>query len=127
MPPLSGRDGRQQNFSDAAIQACLTLKVTFRLPLRKTTGFMQSLWQLIGLNWVVPDFSTLCHRQRTLRLSLPYRGGTGPLNFLIERTGIKAEGLGVWNAHKYGGSKRRIWRKIHVGIDEETLGFGPNS
>ena len=21
----------------------------------------------------------------------------------------------------YGGSKRRIWRKIHIGIDEETL------
>ena len=22
---------------------------------------------------------------------------------------------------KHGGSKRRIWRKIHIGIDEETL------
>lgn len=26
-----------------------------------------------------------------------------------------------WNARKHGGSKRRIWRKIHIGIDEETL------
>lgn len=24
-------------------------------------------------------------------------------------------------AHKHGGSKRRVWRKIHLGIDEETL------
>ena len=31
------------------------------------------------------------------------------------------EGEGEWNAHKHGGSKRRIWRKIHIGIDEETL------
>jgi hypothetical protein len=26
-----------------------------------------------------------------------------------------------WNARKHGGSKRRIWRKIHIGIDEKTL------
>jgi hypothetical protein len=35
-----------------------------------------------------------------------------------------AEGEGEWNARKHGGSKRRIWRKIHIGIDEETPGFG---
>jgi hypothetical protein len=121
VPPPSGRRGRQQNFSDAAIQACLTLKVLFGLPLRQTTGFVQSLLQLIGLDWAVPDFSTLCRRQRTLNVSLPYRGGTGPLNLLIDSTGIKAEGEGEWNARKHGGSKRRIWRKIHIGIDEETL------
>ena len=121
VPPPSLRRGRQQNFSDAAIQACLTLKVLFGLPLRQTTGFMQSLLLLIGLDWVVPDFSTLCRRQRTLKVSLPYRGGTGPLNLLIDSTGIKAEGEGEWNARKHGGSKRRIWRKVHIGIDEETL------
>lgn len=134
VPPPSGRRGRQQNFSDAAIQACLTLKVLFGLPLRQTTGFVQSLLQLIGLDWVVPNFSTLCRRQRTLNVSLPYRGGTGLLNLLIDSTGIKAEGEGEWNARKHGGSKRRIWRKIHIrcpavvckanderGIDEETL------
>ena len=54
-------------------------------------------------------------------MSLPYRGSTGPLNLLIDSTGIKAEGEGEWNARKYGGSKRRVWRKIHIGIDKETL------
>jgi len=43
------------------------------------------------------------------------------LNLLIDSTGIKAEGEGEWNARKHGGPKRRIWRKIHIGIDEETL------
>lgn len=82
---------------------------------------MASLLRLPGLNWAVPDFSTLCRRQRTLDLRLPYRGGTGPLNLLIDSTGIKAEDEGEWNARKHGGSKRRIWRKIHIGIDKETL------
>ena len=26
-----------------------------------------------------------------------------------------------WNTRKHGGPKRRLWRKIHIGIDEETL------
>ena len=91
------------------------------MPLRQTTGFVQSLLRLVGLDWTAPDFSTLCRRQQTLNVSLPYRGSTGPLNLLIDSTGIKAEGEGEWNARKHAGSKRRVWRKIHIGIDEETL------
>jgi hypothetical protein len=37
----SGRRGRQQAYSDAAIWACLTLKVLFVLPLGQTTGFCE--------------------------------------------------------------------------------------
>ncbi len=81
--PPTGRRGRQQSFSDAAIQACLTMKVLFGMPLRQTTGFVQSLLQLVGLDWNVPDFSTLCRRQGALNVSIPYRGGAGPLNLLI--------------------------------------------
>ncbi len=117
----SGRRGRQQTYSDAAIQACLTFKVLFGLPLRQTTGFVESLLKLVGLDWAVPDFSTLCRRQRTLTVALPYRGSAGPLHLLIDSTGIKAEGEGEWNARKHGGSKRRLWRRIHIGIDEKTL------
>lgn len=113
VPRPSGKRGRQQQFSDAAIQTCLTMKVLFGLPLRQTTGFVESLLRLVGLDWVVPDFSTLCRRQKTLNVSLPYRSGGGPLNLLIDSTGIKSEGGGEWNARKHGGSKRRIWRKIH--------------
>ena len=117
----SGRRGRQQAYSDAAIQACLTLKVLFGLPLRQTTGFVASLLELVGLDWSVPDFSTLCRRQKTLSVAIPYKASAGPLHLLIDSTGIKAEGEGEWNARKHGGPKRRLWRKIHIGIDEQTL------
>ena len=39
----------------------------------------------------------------------------------VDSMGIKAEGEGEWNARKHSGPKRRIWRNIHIGIDEETL------
>ena len=54
-PPPSGKRGRQQQFSDAAIQTCLTLKVLFGMPLRQTTGFVQSLLRMVGLDWAAPD------------------------------------------------------------------------
>lgn len=54
-------------------------------------------------------------------MDIPYRGGNGPLHLLIDSTGIKAEGEGEWNARKHGGTKRRIWRKVHIAVDEETL------
>ncbi len=111
-PPPTGKRGRQQQFSDPAIQTCLTMKVLFGMPPRQTTGFVESLLRLVGLGWPVLDFSTLCRRQRML--NLPHRVGTGPLNLLIDSTGIKAEGEGEWNARKHGGSKRRLWRKIHI-------------
>ena len=117
----TGKRGRQPDYSDAAIQTCLTLKVLFGMALRQTTGFVESLLGLIGLPWSVPDFSTLSRRQRTLDVTIPYRGSQGPLHLLIDSTGIKVEGEGEWNARKHGDPKRRIWRKIHLGIDEETL------
>ena len=117
----TGRRGRQQSYSDAAIQTCLTMKVLFGMALRQTTGFVESLLRLIGLDWTVPDFSTLSRRQKSLAVNIPYRGSKGPLHLLIDSTGIKVEGEGEWHARKHGGPKRRVWRKIHLGIDEETL------
>ena len=94
----SGHRGRQQAYSDAAIQTCLTIKVLFGLPLRQATGFVESLLELGGLDWAVPDFSTLCRRQKTLPVAIPYRGSPGPLHLLVDSTGIKAEGEGALSA-----------------------------
>ncbi len=117
----SGRRGRSATFTDAAIQACLTLKALFGLPLRQTTGLVASLLELAGLDWAVPDFSTLSRRQKGLNVAIPYRPSTGALHLLIDSTGIKAEGEGEWFAKKHGPSKPRQWRKVHLGIDADTL------
>jgi hypothetical protein len=39
----------------------------------------------------------------------------------VDSTGIKAEGESERRARKHGGAKRRLWRKIHTGVDEPTL------
>ena len=117
----TGKGGRQRTCNDAAIHTCLTMKALFGMALRQTTGFVESLLRLVGLDWAVPDFSTLSLRQKTLAVNIPYRGSKGPLHLLVDSTGIKVEGEGAWHARKHGGPKRRVWRKIHLGIDGETL------
>lgn len=117
----TGKRGRQPVFSDGAIQTCLMLKALFGLPLRQVTGLVASLLTLAGLDWPVPDFSTLSRRQKHLAVQIPFRPGAGALHLLIDSTGVKAGGDGEWCAKKHGASKPRIWRKVHLGIDAETL------
>lgn len=91
------------------------------MPLRQTTAYVDSLLHLARLDRKVPDFSTLCRRQKTLYVAIPYLGGTGPLDLLIDANRGKTEGEGEWNARKHCGSKKRLWRKLHLGLQEETL------
>ena len=50
----TGKRGRQPVISDAANQACLTLKRVFKLPLRQATRMVASLLKMAGLDWPVP-------------------------------------------------------------------------
>jgi hypothetical protein len=80
----TGNRGRQPAWGDAAIQTCRTMKVLFAMALRQTTGFVESLLRLIGVDWDVPDFSTRSRRQKTLKVNIPYRGLDGPLHLLVD-------------------------------------------
>lgn len=116
-----GRTGRPLRFSDEAIEFCLTLKVLFRLPLRQVTALVESLLRMAGLDWPVPDYTTLCRRQRTLSVDLGGRRSCDGLHLLVDSTGIKMMGEGEWKTRKHGASRRRQWRKVHIGIDARTL------
>jgi len=111
--------GGQPKYSDMAITICLTLGVVYKLPLRQTQGLMRSIARLMGLEFPVPDFSTLS--RRGLGLTLPARpraGRTEPVHLVMDSTGLKIFGEGEWqhNKHKTK-AKRKKWRKLHLGLD----------
>lgn len=56
------RRGRQQTYSDIAIQACLMMKFLFGMALLQVAGFVKSLLHLFSRDWTMPDFSTLPRR-----------------------------------------------------------------
>ena len=132
LAPHDGSPGRPAVFSDATIQFCLTIKVLFKLPLRQTTGMVASLLRMADLDWPVPDHTTLCRRQKTLVVHIPYRRADGPLNLLVDiepasatgssepARGIKFLGDGEWQVRKHGPQGRRQWRKVHLAMDTAT-------
>ncbi|GKT21016.1 hypothetical protein AVHM3334_03225 [Acidovorax sp. SUPP3334] len=119
--PASGKRGRQPIFGDAAIEFCLSIECLFGLALRQSLGLVQGLLRLAGMDWRVPDFSTLSRRQKTLQVRLPYRRSSTALDLLVDSTGIKFLGEGECKRKKHGAEYRRQWRKVHLGIDAKTL------
>jgi hypothetical protein len=71
-------------------------------------------------DWPVPDFSTLCRRQKTVTIQIPHRRSGGPLNLLVDSTGVKMAGEGEWQVRKHGPGRRRKWRKVHLAMDAAT-------
>ena len=117
----NGKRGRSPTYSDAAIQFCLSLKCLFGLPLRQSIGLVESLLRLSGLDWPVPDFSTVSRRQKYLQVVIPHRRKNDVLHLLVDSTGVKMLGEGEWKTKKHGADYRRQWRKVHLGIDAQTM------
>jgi len=116
----SGKRGRSPTYSEAAIQFCLTIKGLFSLPLRQAMGMAQSLLKLSGLDWQVPDFSTVSRRQKNLAVTIGAHPTTTGLHLLVDSTSIKMLGEGEWKTKKHGADYHRQWRKVHLGIDADT-------
>lgn len=107
-------------YSNLAIEACLMIKMLFKLPLRQTQGFVNSLFEMMKLAVSAPDYSTLCRRLKTLEVKLPLQNLSRKLHLCLDSTGLKVYGEGEWKVRTHGWSKRRTWRKLHLAIDPET-------
>ena len=116
-PAPSGRPGGPQKFSDLAIETTLTLRLVFRLPLRQTEGFLRSIFGLMHADLEAPDHTTLSRRSRRLDLALDRIAVQEPVHLVVDSTGLSVFGEGEWAAAKHGGSGKRGWKKLHLGVD----------
>ena len=116
-PCTTKRRGRQQRFSDQAIETILSLRLIFHLLLRQTEGFVTSIFQLMKLKLPVPDHTTLSRRGRTIRSKISCRlSPQKPLHIIVDSTGLSIYGEGPWASGK---KRRRGWRKLHIMVDRE--------
>ena len=113
--------GGQPHYSALAVTTALTMRAVFSLGLRQTEGLIGSIIALLGLTLTVPDHTTMSRRGRTLELP-PLRrcAETGPLHLLVDSTGLKLGGAGEWLMEKHGATRRRSWRKLHIGVDADS-------
>lgn len=78
---------------------------------------VESILSMAGLDWPAPDSSTLSRRQQTMEVQITTRRVSGPLNLLVDSTGIKFLGDGEWLARKHGTHRRRQYCKAHLAMD----------
>ena len=113
--------GSPKIYADIAIQTALTVRSLFLLTLRSTKGFVCSLIKLMKLNVPVMDYTTLCRRQKNLKIPCLHRKKSSePINVVIDSTGLKVFGEGEWKAHKHGRDKHHMWHKLHLAINPDT-------
>jgi hypothetical protein len=75
---------------------------------------------MMGLTLPIPDHTTLSRRAKqrpaVSREPLP----DGPLDVLVDSTGLQVYGAGQWLQEKHGVKSRRGWRKLHLAVDAGT-------
>lgn len=67
----------------------------------------QSPLGLVGLDWPVPDYSTMSRRQKTLQIAIEGAPTITSLHLLVDSTGFKILGEGEWKTKKHGADYRR--------------------
>jgi len=107
-------------YSDTAIESLLMLRELFRLPYRQTEGLGRSLARLMQVDVAIPDFTSLAKRAAKLEIALDVTDRKGPIDVVVDSTGLKVFGEGEWKTRKHGVSKRRTWRKLHLAVNPET-------
>jgi hypothetical protein len=119
-PTQTGKPGHPLEYGDVAITCALTLKAVYHLAFRQTEGLLASIVALLQLNWDVPCYTTINRRQSTVEVSLPRQAPGKAFHMVIDATGVKVYGEGEWQVKTHGKTRRRVWRKIHLGFDEAT-------
>jgi Transposase DDE domain len=119
-PASTGRRGRPQRYSAIAVETGLLLRLAFGRPWRQTEGMLASILRLLDVNLPVSDHTTFSRRSVDLSVAKAVRTATGPVNVVIDSTGLKVFGAGEWQREKHGGRGHRTWRKLHLAADPDT-------
>jgi hypothetical protein len=115
------RAGRPATYSDEAILMMLILREVYHRSLRSLQGFVQSIFSAMGLDLPVPSYSQISRRAKSLHKKINrLTQGKRACHIIFDSTGLKVHGEGEWKVKVHGKSKRRTWRKFHIGIDAET-------
>lgn len=113
----TNKPGRPDIYSDHAIWCGLMIKAVFHVALRALQGLIDSLIKILRLDLTCPHYSRFSRRAKGLQIPLRRLLKPGEkLNVVFDSTGVKVYGEGEWKVRKHGYSKRRTWRKIHVGM-----------
>ncbi len=76
--------------------------------------------KLLEADVAIPDFTSLAKRAANLGVAWDVRQTQGPIDVVVDSTGLKVFGEGQWKVRQHGVGKRRTWRKLHLAVDPAT-------
>jgi Transposase DDE domain len=95
-------------------------RLAFGRPWRQTEGLLRSIVSLLGVGLTVPDHTTFSWRSPGLFLATAPQQSAGPVDVVIDSTGLKVYGAGEWQAERHGERGRRTWRKLHLAMNPDS-------
>lgn len=116
----TNKKGRPEIYSDDAILCALLIRTVYHLPLRALEGMLLSLSSLLHLSIPIPSYTQICRRAKSLGKVLKKLSNRRPCDIVFDSTGLKVYGEGEWKVKQHGASKRRTWRKLHLGVDPDS-------
>jgi hypothetical protein len=115
---MTGKRGAPPVYADIAIETALTLRLLFHLSLRQTEGFLGSVLRLMDLSLPSPDHTTLSRLNATATIQQQVdHAAEGPIDLIVDSTGLQICGQGEWHSQKHGEKKTRRWKKLHIGVN----------
>lgn len=113
----NAKKGRPEVYKNALIECMLAVKFVYSLGFRQLKGFMKDVVKMMGLNCDIPDYSTVCRRQKNVSVEIVKKCKSRTKLYLaIDSSGLKIFGEGEWKVRQHGYSKRRTWKKLHIGL-----------
>jgi IS5 family transposase len=124
----TAKRGAPYYYQPALLVCMLTLKALYHLSNREVEGLTRSLLALLQLPGRVPDHTTLSRRGRHLAVPLRRWPPRGPVQLLLDSSGLQIHGAGPWRSQQTGywrkpRSHRQAFRKLHVALNAETHEF----
>lgn len=111
----------QFKYSEIAIEAAAYIKAALHMPYRETQGCLISILNLIDISLPVPNYTTICRRIAKLDLPQVYNiTDDKNINIVVDSTGLKIFGAGIYHEEKHGLKMRRQWRKLHLTVHDKA-------
>jgi len=118
--------GTPNLYSAMAIFTVHEIRQVFKLPLRQSEGFINSLFKLMNIDLQCPSYSVLSKRLKKLNLTRPfYRQAHAAYKDIkaiaIDSSGLKCFGYEEWHLEKYKIQEKKAYKKLHLVVDHHHI------
>ena len=74
---------------------------------------------MVPRSFPLVHYTTLSRRAKRIVFSKPPKSSSDSRVVIVDSTGLKVVGEKEWMNHKHGTKQRKVWRKLHLAVNED--------